>query len=100
MSTTSVTSPARGTGRLLHRPVDTGPAFWGPGDHYTFLITGEEAGGAYFAMVLTFTPAGIEGFLEESLERAPNGALQAPENVIEVAARYVAVAPRYGLEFV
>jgi quercetin dioxygenase-like cupin family protein len=37
-------------GRVLHRPVETGPAFWGPGDHYTFLVTGEESGGAYFAM--------------------------------------------------
>jgi len=163
MSTTGI---APSTGRLLHRPVDTGPAFWGPGDHYTFLVTGEESGGAYFAMealvppgggppprihrredetfyllegqiefllgderitagpgdfvnvprgtvhcfqntgtetarmVLTFTPAGIERFFEETLERAPNGAHEAPDNVDEVAARYVAAAPRYGLEFV
>lgn len=153
-------------GRLMHRPVHTGPAYWGPGDHYTFLVTGEESGGAYFAMealvppgggppphihrreeetfyliegeiefllgeqriiagpgdfvnvprgtvhcfrntgagtarmVLTFTPAGIEHFFEATLERAPNGALQAPDNVEEVAARYVEAAPRFGLEFV
>jgi quercetin dioxygenase-like cupin family protein len=152
--------------RLFHRPVATGPAFWGPGDHYTFLVTGEESGGAYFAMealvppgggppphihtredetfyllegqiefllgeetivagpgdfvnvprgtvhrfhnagaetarmVLTFTPAGLERWFEETLEPAPNGARDAPDNIEEVAARYAAAAPRYGLEFV
>ncbi|MCL4849160.1 MAG: cupin domain-containing protein [Acidobacteria bacterium] len=152
--------------RLMHRPADTGPAFWGPGDHYTFLVTGEESGGAYFAMeafvppgggppphvhrredetfyvvegriefrlgddlieagpgdfvnvprgtvhcfrnagsntarmVLTFTPAGMENFFEETLVRAPNGVREAPDNIDEVAARYVAAAPKYGLEFV
>ena len=152
--------------RLFHRPVATGPAYWGPGDHYTFLVTGEESGGAYFAMealvppgggppphihrredetfyllegeiqfrlghetitagpgdfvnvprgtvhnftnagsetarmVLTFTPAGIERFFEETLEPAPNAAEEAPDNLDEVAARYVGAAPDYGLEFV
>ena len=152
--------------RLFHRPVATGPAYWGPGDHYTFLVTGEESGGAYFAMealvppgggppphihsredetfyvldgeiefrlgdetiaagagdfvnvprgtvhrftnagsgtarmVLTFTPAGMERFFEETLEPAPSGAADAPDNLEEVAARYVAAAPDHGLEFV
>ena len=152
--------------RLFHRPVATGPAYWGPGDHYTFLVTGEESGGAYFAMealvppgggppphihrredetfyllegeiqfrlgdetitagpgdfvnvprgtvhnfrnagsetarmVLTFTPAGMERFFEETLEAAPNAAEGAPDNLDEVAARYVAAALDYGLEFV
>ena len=165
--TTALTPETTG-GRLLHRPVRTGPAFWGPGDHYTFLVTGEESGGAYFAMealvptgggpplhihtredetfyvlegeiefrlgdetvtagpgdfvniprglkhrfrntgaetarlLLTFTPAGIEHWFAETLERAPNdvGVEDVPDNVDEVAARYVAAAPRYGLEFV
>ena len=155
-------------GELFHRPARTGPAFWGPGDHYTFLVTGEESGGAYFAMealvppgggppphihtredetfylldgeveftlgeetivagpgdfvnvprgtvhrfqntgsataklVLTFTPAGIEKWFEETLEQAPNEVTpeDVPDNVEEVAARYVAAAPGYGLEFV
>jgi len=153
-------------GRLFHRRVRTGPAYWGPGDHYTFLVTGEESGGAYFVMealvppgggppphihtredetyyllegelevllgeettvagpgdfvnvprgsvhcfrnagtetarmILTFTPAGIEGWFQETLERAPNEAEEAPDNIDEVVARYVAAAPRYGLEFV
>jgi quercetin dioxygenase-like cupin family protein len=154
--------------QVMHRPVATGPAFWGPGDHYTFLVTGEESGGAYFAMealvppaggppphihtredetfyvldgeiefllgeetihagagdfvnvprgtvhrfentgaetarlLLTFTPAGLEHWFEETLERAPNVVTpeDVPDNVEEVAARYVAAAPRYGLEFV
>jgi quercetin dioxygenase-like cupin family protein len=165
MTTFASTSTA---GRLFHRSVATGPAFWGPGDHYTFLVTGEESGGAYFAMealvppgggpsphihtredetfyllegqvefllgeetisagpgdfvnvprgtvhrfqntgtetarlVLTFTPAGIEGWFEETLERAPNEVRpeDVPDNIEEVAARYIAAAPRYGLEFV
>jgi quercetin dioxygenase-like cupin family protein len=162
----STITEAAGAARLLHRPVATGPAYWGPGDHYTFLVTGEETGGAYFAMealvppgggppphihtredetfyvlegeiefllgeelvtagpgdfvniprglvhrflnagtetarlILTFTPAGIEKFFEETLERAPNDAREAPDNVEEVAARYVEAAPRHGLKFV
>jgi quercetin dioxygenase-like cupin family protein len=162
----TTTTAAATSGRLLHRPVATGPAYWGPGDRYTFLVTGEESGGAYFAMeayvppgggppphihsredetfyvlegqievllgeetivagsgdfvnvprgtvhcfrntgsetarmVLTFTPAGIEGFFEETLEPAPTGSQDVPDNVEEVATRYVDAAPRYGMEFV
>jgi hypothetical protein len=51
-------------------------------------------------MVLTFTPAGIEQWFEETLEPAPNGAQNAPDNIEAVGARYVAAAPRYGIEFV
>ncbi len=155
-------------GELLHRPSGTGRAFWGPGDHYTFLVTGAESGGAHFAMealvppgggppphihtredetfyvlegnvefllgeqtvvagpgdfvnvprgtvhrfqntgtetariILTFTPAGIEHWFEETLERAPTEARteDVPDNIEEVAARYAAAAPRYGIEFV
>lgn len=162
MTTTETTTGPR----LFHRPVETGPAYWGPGDRYTFLVTGEESGGAYFAMealvppgggppphihsredetfylvegeiefrledetivagpgdfvnvprgtvhcfrnagteparmVLTFTPAGMEHFFEETLEEAPSGAQEPPDNIDEVAARYVEAAPRHGLEFV
>src|SRR5258708_10466063 len=49
--------PTTVAGRLFHRPVATGPAYWGPGDHYTFLVTGEESGGAYFVME-ALVPAG------------------------------------------
>jgi quercetin dioxygenase-like cupin family protein len=50
-------------------------------------------------MILTFTPAGIEKFFEETLERALGPANEVPDNVDEVAARYDAAAARYGMEF-
>jgi quercetin dioxygenase-like cupin family protein len=152
-------------GRLLHRPSGTGDLFWGPGDMYRFLVTGEETGGAYFAMeafvppgggppphihrnedetfyvvdgdvefllgdrivtagpgdfvnvprgevhrfhnagaasarlILTFTPANIEHFFEETLERVLDPSQSPPDNIDEVAARYAAAAPKYGMEF-
>jgi quercetin dioxygenase-like cupin family protein len=161
MSTTLTPAPV-----MLHRAAGTGPTFRGPGDLYTFLVTGRETGGAYFAMeafippgggppphvhrdedetfyvlegtptivlgdrrvaarpgdfvsvprgsvhhfvneaadtarmILTFTPAGIEGFFEETLERARAGDEQGPmEPVDVVAARYAEAAPRYGMTF-
>ena len=36
--------------KLFHRASGKGKSYWGPGDLYTFLVTGEESGGAYFAM--------------------------------------------------
>jgi quercetin dioxygenase-like cupin family protein len=160
-TTTSLRRP-----ELVHRPAGTGRMYWGPGDLYTFLVTGEETGGAYFAMkalvppgggppphihrredetfyvldgdvtfrlgsetivagpgdfvsvprgivhnfhnagtktallVLTFTPAGIEKFFEETLERALDPAQAPPEPPEAVAARYAAAAPKYEIEFV
>jgi quercetin dioxygenase-like cupin family protein len=44
--------------RLFHRRRASGPSFWGPGEHYTWLVTGEESGGAYFAMLATVPPGG------------------------------------------
>jgi quercetin dioxygenase-like cupin family protein len=153
-------------GELLHRASGTGRAYWGPGDVYVFLVTGEESGGSYFAMealvptgggpplhihrnedetfyvlegqvtfrlgdetvlagpgdfvnvprgtvhcfrndgsdaariVLTFTPAGIEKFFEETLERAIDPTQAPPDNIEEVSARYAAAAPSYGMEFI
>lgn len=55
MSTTMTKVTA---GRLVSRAAETGPAYWGPGDHYTFLVTGEESGGAYFAMEALVPPGG------------------------------------------
>ncbi len=149
----------------FHRPGGEGLSFWGPGDLYTFLVTGDESDGAYFSMlavvppgggppphvhlhedetffvlegtptfrlgderivagpgdfvnvprgnlhcfrnlgdepvrmILTFTPAGIERFFEETLERAYDLTAAPPDNVEEVAARYAEAAPRYGMEF-
>ena len=42
----------------LHRPHDEGDAYWGPGDRYTFLVTGDESGGAYFSMYALVPPNG------------------------------------------
>ena len=152
--------------QLLHRAADSGPAFWGPGDLYTFLVTGAESGGSYFAMealvppgggppphihrnedetfyiveghcsirlddeavlagagdfvnvprgrvhcfhndgaapmrmIVTFTPAGIKHFFEETLERALDPTQPPPDNIDAVVARYLAAAPRHGIEFV
>jgi quercetin dioxygenase-like cupin family protein len=147
-------------------PVETGPMFWGPGDRYTFLVTGAQSDGAYFIMealvppeggppphihhreqesfylldgtldirmgdqvvqaatgdfvhiprgmvhcfrntgtttarmLLIFSPGGIEGFFEETLERVDDPSAPVPDNMAEVVARYVAAAPRHGLQFV
>lgn len=152
-------------GKLFHRSSGSGASFWGPGDVYTFLVTGEESGGAYFSMlatvppgggppphthlnedetfyvlrggctfrlgderieagpgdfvnvprgvvhcfrnltaepmqmILTFTPAGIERFFEETLERAYDLTQDPPDNIEEVGARYAEAAPRYGMQF-
>jgi mannose-6-phosphate isomerase-like protein (cupin superfamily) len=150
---------------LFHRRHSEGVSYWGPGDIYTFLVTGEESQGAYFSMlaivppqggpplhihlhedetfyvldgqstfrladetvvagpgdfvnvpkgvvhnfcnrtaeplrmILTFTPAGIERFFEETLERAYDLSQPCPDNFAEVGARYAEAAPRYGMEF-
>ncbi len=151
--------------KLFHRARTEGPSFWGPGDLYTFLVTGAESDGTYFSMlaivppqggrpphihrnedetfyvldgsptfrlgderivagsgdfvnipkgtlhcfrnfsdepmrmILTFTPAGIETFFEETLERAYDLTQECPDNLAEVGARYAEAAPRYGMEF-
>jgi quercetin dioxygenase-like cupin family protein len=161
----SPTTPVTPGARLLHRPVDSGDVYWGPGDSYRFLVTGAETAGAYFVMeafvptgggppphihrhedetfyvvegrsdfrlgdelitagpgdfvniprgavhhfhnpyaeparmILTFTPADIEHFFRETLERVLDPGQAQPDNVDAVAARYAAVAPRYGIEF-
>lgn len=151
--------------KVFHRRHTEGRSFWGTGDLYTFLVTGEESGGAYFSMlaivppqggppphihlhedetfyvldgsptfrlgdqrivagpgdfvnvpkgivhnfrnesdrpvrmILTFTPAGIEKFFEETLERCHDLTKDCPDNLAEVGARYAEAAPRYGMEF-
>jgi quercetin dioxygenase-like cupin family protein len=42
----------------FHLPADTGPSYWGPGDRYTFLVTGAQTSGAYFSMEATIPPGG------------------------------------------
>ena len=36
--------------RPVHVTSGEGRSFWGPGDRYTFLVTGEESGGVMFAL--------------------------------------------------
>ena len=43
---------------LVYRPSGSGETLWGPGDLYRFLVTGEESGGAYFAMEAYVPPGG------------------------------------------
>src|ERR671916_531376 len=58
MSTThSTLTPIAGTGPL-YRPAGTGPTYRGPGDLYTFLVTGAESAGAFFAMEAYIPPGG------------------------------------------
>ena len=68
------------------------------GTVHRFTNTGTETA----RLVLTFTPAGIERWFEQTLEPAPNEVRpeDVPDNVAEVAARYVETAPAYGLLFV
>lgn len=53
---------ASGAGRkaddAFHRPAGSGAAYWGPGDLYTFLATGEETNGAYFQFEALIPPGG------------------------------------------
>ena len=42
-------------------PAETGPVYWGPGDKITFLITGEETGGAFFIAEVSVPPDGGPG---------------------------------------
>ena len=44
--------------QLFHRPATEGVTLIGPGDLYRFLVTGEESGGAYFAMEALVPPGG------------------------------------------
>jgi quercetin dioxygenase-like cupin family protein len=43
---------------VRHLPAGTGPAYWGPGELMTFLITGEETGGAFFLAEISVAPGG------------------------------------------
>lgn len=45
-------------GQVKHVPAGTGAAYWGPGELMTFLITGEETGGAFFLADISVEPGG------------------------------------------
>jgi mannose-6-phosphate isomerase-like protein (cupin superfamily) len=54
----SVEQAGSGSVTPVHRAAGTGRSYWGPGDVYTFLVTGAESGGAYFAMEALVPPGG------------------------------------------
>jgi quercetin dioxygenase-like cupin family protein len=59
----------------------------------------ENQGAEAMRMIVTFTPAGIEKFFEETLQRTLDPTADIPDNLDAIAARYDAAAPRYGMEF-
>src|SRR5215471_4915912 len=44
--------------QVKYLPAGTGPAYGGPGDQITFLITGEQTGGAFFMAKVSVPPGG------------------------------------------
>jgi hypothetical protein len=50
-------------------------------------------------MILTFTPARIENFFQETLQPTVDPTADIPDNADAVASRYAAAAPRYGMQF-
>ena len=52
------TAAAPRQNQVRHVPAGTGPAYRGPGELMTFLITGEETGGAFFMSDLSVMPGG------------------------------------------
>jgi quercetin dioxygenase-like cupin family protein len=44
--------------QVKHVPAGTGPAYCGPGDRMTFLITGAETSGAFFMAEVSVAPGG------------------------------------------
>lgn len=91
--------------KLFHRRSAEGPSYWGPGDLYTFLVTGEESAGAYFSMATV--PPHVHLKEDETfyvLEGTPTFRVYdltqpCPDNLAEVGARYAEAAPRYGMTF-
>jgi quercetin dioxygenase-like cupin family protein len=49
----------------MHIPADSGPALWGPGDRYTFLVTGTQSGGVSFILEAFGPPPHIHQREEE-----------------------------------
>jgi quercetin dioxygenase-like cupin family protein len=53
-----VTATLAQRNQVKHVPAGAGAAYWGPGDLMTFLITGEETGGAFFMAEIRVAPGG------------------------------------------
>jgi quercetin dioxygenase-like cupin family protein len=52
------TATVKRRNQVRYVPAETGPAYWGPGDQITFLITGEDTGGAFFMAEVLVPPGG------------------------------------------
>jgi quercetin dioxygenase-like cupin family protein len=111
---------------IVHGANGPGRAFWGPGDEYTFLITGAESGGSMFSMdcrvgagggppphkhlaedELFFIYAGEVVFTADGATRTvragesifvPRGVVHCYRNESEAEARMVAVYTPAGME--
>jgi quercetin dioxygenase-like cupin family protein len=107
-------------------PAGAGPAYWGPGDQITFLITGEETGGAFFMAEVSVPPGGgppphvhqreeesfylLEGRLTiqvggKTLNASPGDCVHLPRGIVHcfqntgnVNAKFLAVITPAGLE--
>jgi quercetin dioxygenase-like cupin family protein len=112
--------------QVKYVPAGTGPAYWGPGDQITFLITGEETGGAFFMAEVSVPPGGgppphihhreeetfyvLEGTLTvqaggETLHASPGDSVYLPRGIAHsfknpgnVDAKFIAVITPAGLE--
>jgi hypothetical protein len=104
-SVSSLTLPT--AGRLLSRPAGTGANYYGPATRNRFLVTGEESGGAYFAMEAIVPPGGgpaaaLGGVAAPRPTRTgaprcsmkPPGPAKLSPGISAVAAKSVGSAPR------
>ena len=60
-ATSAANASAAGMKQGKYVQSGTGPAYWGPGDEVTFLITGEETDGSLFMSELS-VPPGLREF--------------------------------------
>ena len=126
-SVTASDSIGRAIGKQFkHLRSGTGPAYWGPGDQVTFLITGEETGGAFFMAEVSVPPGGgprphihqreeetfylQQGTLtiqvgEKTLQASPGDLVYLPRGIVHcfkntgnVAAKFLLVVTPAGLE--
>jgi quercetin dioxygenase-like cupin family protein len=51
-------TPMENQNQVKYVPAGTGPMYWGPGDKVTFLVTGEQSGGACFIFETMVPPGG------------------------------------------
>jgi hypothetical protein len=100
------------TGKVAQQPkyvpAGSGPAYWGPGDQITFLLTGEQTGGAFFLAEETFYVQ--QGTLtvqvgDKTLQASPGDCVYLPrgiahcfKNTGDIDAKFMVVVTPAGLE--